>query len=115
MGTHPIFESDFDCLTDFREVKYHRKNAPQLGTTSSNDRFTSPTLSRSILEVFTRSREGFLHLRRQWCSDRSLFDRQGRARSRWCWWCCRQKGPYAIIVIQITSYLLVPPTQCLFS
>jgi len=22
MGTHPIFESDFDCLTDFEEVAH---------------------------------------------------------------------------------------------
>jgi len=21
MGTHPIFESDFDCLTDFQRIK----------------------------------------------------------------------------------------------
>jgi len=23
MGTHPIFESDFDCLTEFVNVKEH--------------------------------------------------------------------------------------------
>merc|ERR1711872_71866 len=29
MGTHPIFESDFDCLTDIRDGTYHpcRKGA----------------------------------------------------------------------------------------
>jgi len=25
MGTHPIFESDFDCLTDAKSIKCGRK------------------------------------------------------------------------------------------
>merc|ERR1712110_709422 len=28
MGTHPIFESDFDCLTAMGDVWHHRKNLP---------------------------------------------------------------------------------------
>jgi len=27
MGTHPIFESDFDCLTDLTELDEYRKIA----------------------------------------------------------------------------------------
>merc|ERR1712131_185449 len=113
MGTHPIFESDFDCLTERLTiiVKMLRNLA----------RPVQMTVSRRPLSVgqFWKSLPGlekvFFISAGSVCSDRSLFDRQGRARSRWCWWCRRQEGPYAIIVIQITSYLLVPPTQCLFS
>merc|ERR1712242_486399 len=90
MGTHPIFESDFDCLTESLTIIV--KNAPQLGTTSSNDRLTSPIVSRSILEGFARSREGFLLL-------------------RWQWWSSRQEDPCSINVTPKTSYLLVPPTK----
>merc|ERR1739838_494257 len=109
MGTHPIFESDFDCLTESLTIIV--KNAPQLGTTSSNDCLTSPIVSRSILEGFARPREGFLHLRWQWCSSRSIFDYQGRTRSRRWRWCCRQEDPCPINLTLKTSYLLVPPTK----
>merc|ERR1711933_406104 len=30
MGTHPIFESDFDCLTEFRRKMSMLGNAPQM-------------------------------------------------------------------------------------
>jgi len=25
MGTHPIFESDFDCLTEWEEIRWREK------------------------------------------------------------------------------------------
>jgi len=29
MGTHPIFESDFDCLTEILTTKYSESEAPE--------------------------------------------------------------------------------------
>merc|ERR1712193_394535 len=34
MGTHPIFESDFDCLTDFSKVKKWRACRQQWSTSA---------------------------------------------------------------------------------
>jgi len=30
MGTHPIFESDFDCLTDQRRVRLEKERVPKI-------------------------------------------------------------------------------------
>merc|ERR1711953_1419269 len=49
MGTHPIFESDFDCLTDIDKMEYSKQppqapgynNAPMAGT-NYDTQFTAP-------------------------------------------------------------------------
>jgi len=45
MGTHPIFESDFDCLTDYRQLYLWRRSVIKLQTERIQMRFTAVALT----------------------------------------------------------------------
>merc|ERR1712035_248831 len=58
MGTHPIFESDFDCLTDFPDKmgKVRRQAAKTGGKTSKDSKTVAPGASQGL--VFNTSGYG---------------------------------------------------------
>merc|ERR1712130_128703 len=61
MGTHPIFESDFDCLTGMASLYYSgRIVVPSTSKTSLHDRFTSLMKNRpsSLGQPSNPSRQG---------------------------------------------------------
>jgi len=54
MGTHPIFESDFDCLTEkimglFGNKSFNKKKAPVRKTVSLNNLSQNPTVRAADL------------------------------------------------------------------
>merc|ERR1711962_2001223 len=61
MGTHPIFESDFDCLTDFRMVKKGKKRQSKLAILEQDEsKIEGPELKKQKSE--TESDESFVHI-----------------------------------------------------
>merc|ERR1712037_907891 len=84
MGTHPIFESDFDCLTDGLKRISTKKcplnwHAPTL--LSSSLMTVSTSLARTLRrcpQELQRLRVDLQHQLRCWCWTRR------------CWWCCRR-------------------------
>merc|ERR1712137_774051 len=61
MGTHPIFESDFDCLTDFRMVKKGKKRQSKLAILEQDEsKIEGPELKKQKSE--TESDESFVEV-----------------------------------------------------
>merc|ERR1711962_1564363 len=61
MGTHPIFESDFDCLTDLRMVKKGKKRQNKLAILEQDEsKIEGPELKKQKSE--TESDESFVHI-----------------------------------------------------
>merc|ERR1711953_509914 len=61
MGTHPIFESDFDCLTDFRMVKKGKKRQSKLAILEHDEsKIEGPELKKQKSE--TESDESFVEV-----------------------------------------------------
>merc|ERR1712137_33107 len=61
MGTHPIFESDFDCLTDFRMVKKGKKRQSKLAILEQDEsKVEGPQLKKQKSE--TESDESFVEV-----------------------------------------------------
>merc|ERR1712130_4828 len=59
MGTHPIFESDFDCLTDFRErgeEKQTLENTSRMDGFKGDSKEARKRLAKAIKAVMTRNR-----------------------------------------------------------
>merc|ERR1712168_1613835 len=69
MGTHPIFESDFDCLTEFGKCESERPN-DQLNRSRNNRMPTRNSGSRRSLESNRQERQV------AFSNARSLFDSQ---------------------------------------
>merc|ERR1712228_430860 len=62
MGTHPIFESDFDCLT---EMALFQQNAGSSGSTSKNFvEFKCGKMTRNGSTVTADKRKGLLYVHR---------------------------------------------------
>jgi len=55
MGTHPIFESDFDCLTEMMTVLPMSFKVPSTSRVSLNDRFTGLMKSRASSDYHRKS------------------------------------------------------------
>merc|ERR1711935_1313575 len=59
MGTHPIFESDFDCLTEMRQslvraAKKHHGHTPMVGNVGMGRHF-DPTKHLTLQEMKNKS------------------------------------------------------------
>merc|ERR1711876_11451 len=68
MGTHPIFESDFDCLTDFG-YKKNRKMAPRKGKTEKVEEVITlgPKVAEGenvfgVAHVYASFNDTFIHI-----------------------------------------------------
>merc|ERR1712131_507410 len=55
MGTHPIFESDFDCLTDYKSA-LNKMPSPQEQKSSKMQEKPSLTLNNSSHRLWSRSK-----------------------------------------------------------
>jgi len=63
MGTHPIFESDFDCLTEVdvsseKEVFEELEKVELIQTTAQKTNFESENKIRLEIEIFARRFNG---------------------------------------------------------
>merc|ERR1712221_41907 len=111
MGTHPIFESDFDCLTERLTiiVKMLRSLARPVQMTVSRRPLSVGQFWKSLpgLEkvFFISAGSGVLIAPYLIAKGEPEADGAGGV---------VVKKALMPSLIQITSYLLVPPTQCLF-
>jgi len=75
MGTHPIFESDFDCLTECRKMALFQQNASSSGGSKNLVEFKCGKMSLSGTTVTADKRKGLLYIYRDECTHFCWKDR----------------------------------------
>merc|ERR1712131_101082 len=81
MGTHPIFESDFDCLTDYKSA-LNKMPSPQEQKSSKMQEKPSLTLNNSSHRIWSSRKQR--RCRPQGTIEGTLLQERPRIR-RWIW------------------------------
>merc|ERR1711892_146139 len=77
MGTHPIFESDFDCLTEFVKKTPKKRKMDEIQTSTLNHRSSSKSETGEIIKKKKKPSDAY-----SVCSDVSKVSRRSRHRNQ---------------------------------
>merc|ERR1711892_1551835 len=77
MGTHPIFESDFDCLTEFVKKTPKKRKMDEIQTSTLNHRSSSKSETGEIIKKKKEPSDAY-----SVCSDVSKVSRRSRHRNQ---------------------------------
>merc|ERR1712227_217779 len=102
MGTHPIFESDFDCLTDYVNARLRTGNDSRAGSSGSeptNERF-SEHIQQDYTDLFQRLRQKLF--------IGKIDNRGGGVWTKVCWKVFGVFGPCGTAVCQPQQCSIMP-------